>query len=114
MIRITERAVELSTIAFNVQFFDEDKPPNAVTPVTLKWTLTDADGEVINEREDIVPGEWTTEVDIVLTGDDLPVGDEDAVSLFVLVEATYNSNLGIGLNLNEQIRFYVDGVLALP
>jgi len=105
---LTVRAVEGSTYVVTAAFTDEDE--NDVTPNELTWTLTDRYGNTINEREDeeITPD---TSVDIVLTGDDLQVSDDEKVTvLTVTVEGTYNSDLGNNLPIKDKCTFPVDGL----
>jgi len=105
---LTTRAVEGSTYIVTAAFEDEDE--NAVTPNDLTWTLTDRHGNVINDREDevITPD---TSVDIVLTGDDLQVGDDErATVLTVTIEGTYDSDAGTDLELKDSTTFPIDGL----
>lgn len=108
--KLTVRAVEGSTYIVTAAFTDEDG--NAVTPNTLTWTLTDRYGNVINERdgETITPG---TSVDIVLTGADLQVDDDEkATVLTVTIEGAYNSTYGNDLSIKDSCTFPVDGLTA--
>ena len=109
-----EYAVEKSTYVVTLSFFDEDN--DAVTPATGTWTLTDADGTVINSREDVVISSLDTSVDVVLSGDDLAVSSgfsgisEKRIFTF---EGTYNSDLGVGLPLKDQLVFPVYNLGAI-
>lgn len=99
-------AIEKSTYMVTVSFFDEADAAEDVK--TMKWTLTDTDGNVINEREDVVVDDPGSVETIVLSGDDLAIvgsgGDEER--LFT-VEATYDSTLGNDLPLNGVASFMV-------
>ncbi len=104
---VSQAVKERSTCVISVSFTDESGA--AVTPTAVTWTLTDAAGTVINDREDesVTPA---SEVDIVLKGDDLAL-PEDTTSLRLLtVEATYNSTYGSGLPLKDCCRFYVENL----
>lgn len=103
-----EYAVEKSTYIVTLTFIDEDDDP--VTPASGTWTLTDEDGTVINSREDEVISSLDTSVDVVLSGDDLAVSSGftgNAESRIFTFEGTYNSDLGAGLPLRDQLKFPV-------
>ena len=109
-----EYAVEKSTYIVTLTFTDEDNDP--VTPATGTWTLTDEDGTVINSREDEVISSLDTSVDVVLSGDDLAVSDgftgKSEWRIFTF-EGTYNSDLGVGLPLRDQLKFPVYNLGAI-
>jgi hypothetical protein len=94
---------EKSTLPIEASFTDEDGA--AVTPSSITWTLTDHNGNVINNREDVsaTPGETVT---ILLSGDDLAIGSNGRVRVLT-VEALYNSTLGNDLPLKEEIYFSI-------
>jgi len=96
---------EKGTLVLPVAFYDESDPPVAVTPETLFYTLTTFDGVVINEREDVAVTPNET-VNIILTGDDLLVG-EFGTDRELAITGTYDSVLANGLSLNQAIRFYI-------
>jgi hypothetical protein len=78
-------------------------PPNA----GLTWSLFDADGNVVNSREDVAidPAESVT---IVLSGDDLALasGETGGVYRYLLIKGTYNSStLGNNALLRLQCAF---------
>lgn len=105
-------AKEKSTYMVIVSFFDEAEAAEDVK--TMKWTLTDTGGNIINSREDVVvtdPGSVET---IVLSGDDLAIIDatDDGKRLFT-VEATYDSTLGNDLPLNGEANFTVVDLTAI-
>lgn len=108
---LTTRAVEGSTYIVTAAFTDEDD--NAVTPNALTWTLTDRYGNVVNGQEDEVLTPDTS-VDIVLTDDDLQVGDDEKVTLLtVTIEGTYNSSYGNNLPIKDSCTFPVDGLAVV-
>lgn len=108
MINLTTRAVEKSTYAISVSFFDENGV--AVTPKSVLWTLTDLAGMVVNGREQVVAVPALA-VDIVLSGNDLALGTDTKQQRLVVIEATYDSTLGNDLPLNESIVFPIDPVV---
>lgn len=103
---LTTEAVEQSTYVIPVTFRDEDA--TAIAPDAVTWTLTDRHGVVINSRSDVAISPLAATVNIVLTGADLAMlGELDNRTRLLLVEATYNSSLGTGLNLRDEIEFSV-------
>lgn len=101
-----EYAEEEDTFGITVAFYDADN--SAVTPNNpLQWTLTDGDGDTINNRENVSLTS-ATRVTIVLSGNDLQflVGESTAVKRYILLSGTYDSStLGSGVSLNKQIEF---------
>lgn len=108
---LTVDAVERSTYVITLSFTDEDGEDEIPTSIT--WTLTDADGAVINELEDEVVGTPAAEVEIVLSGADLQVGAASVTRVFT-VEAVYDSDLGAGLPLTGSATFTVEALAAVP
>lgn len=106
-------AKEESTYVITVNFTDEDD--EAVVPDTIVWTLTDTAGTVINSRENVVVAVPDSEIDIVLSGDDLAIqsGEVNQGVRTLTVEATYDSTLGNDLPLKESVRFIVDNLLVV-
>ena len=109
-----EYAVEKSTYVVTLAFLDEDNDP--VTPATGTWTLTDANGTVINSREDVAISGLDSSIDIVLSGDDLAISagfsGNSELRIFTF-EGTYNSDLGVGLPLRDQLEFPVFNLGAI-
>jgi hypothetical protein len=114
VIKISEDyAVEQSTFAIDLSFTDEDD--SAVEPDTVLWTLTDEEGNVINDREDEseTPGSTMT---VLLSGDDLAfqAGESgDSVWRILTIEATYTSDLGAGLLLKDSLKFPLRNLVAV-
>jgi hypothetical protein len=108
---LTSKAIEESTYIITAAFTDEDG--NAVTPNSLAWTLTDDQGAVINSRENVslTPGE---SVQIVLSGDDLALAENDSRRRRVLVEGVYDSNAGSGLAIRDEVVFVIQELLNAP
>ncbi len=101
---IKETAIEGSSFKVTAVFYDESG--NAVAPDTMTWTLTDEDGSVVNEREDIAITDPSSTESILLQGDDLVVDGNDPVERIVTFEGTYTSaDFGAGLPLVDESRF---------
>lgn len=109
---LTINANERSTFVINSAFTDEDDTP--VTPTAATWTLTDCNGSIINSREDVTISSLSTNVDVVLSGDDLAIqsGNDDGKRVF-LVEGTYDSTLGSGLPFKDQAEFFIADLVAV-
>lgn len=110
MITITDLAKEKGTIIFTVAFTDEDGA--AAVPKTLKWSLTDNAGTVINSRDQVPVTVPAASNDIVLSGLDLQMGTE--VTTYVvrkfIVEATYDSSLGNDLPVKDTAVFKIENL----
>jgi hypothetical protein len=105
-------AGEESTLIITASFTDENDDP--VTPQTAKWTLSDLDGTVINTRTEVNIASLDTEVDIVLSGDDLALQSAtDTGRRAFLIKATYNSALGNDLPLNEETQFDINDFVKI-
>jgi len=98
-------AIEGGTYVISAQFSDELGV--TMVPTTVTWTLLDMDGDVINSRSDVSATAATT-INIVLSGNDLAMEDNDSGKRLVLVEATYTSSYGAGLPLKKEYPFTID------
>lgn len=78
-----------------------DENGNSVTPNMVTWTLKQY-GVVVNARENVSVSP-APEVDIVLSGDDLVGGGGQCL----IVNATYDSDAGLGLPMCDWIEFNV-------
>lgn len=106
---LSDLAVERSTYVIIASFTDEEG--EAVVPQSgLNWTLTDRKGNVINER-DAVTISPSTSVTIVLTGADLDA--DDGPVRILTIEGAYDSDLGSGLPLKEQVTFHISNLVAV-
>lgn len=100
-------AEEQGTYVLDLAFKDEDDLP--VIPTSINWTLTTLSGEVVNSRSEIDVSPPASEVNVVLSGDDLQLlvhKDSYSWRLFT-VKALYNSDLAPGLPINKAVRFKV-------
>lgn len=104
-------AVEQSTYFPVASFLDEDG--NAEDVKTLKWTLTDISGNVINGREDVEVDTPSTSETIVLSGDDLAVFSGDRLRRIITFNATYDSDLGADLALNGAAEFAITQLVSI-
>lgn len=106
---LTDSANEESTFAIEITFKDEDG--NEVTPSTMVWSLVDANGDFINEREEVSIDSPSSTETIVLTGDDLRILEDEerrsTVKRWVVFEGRYNSNIGNDLYLKDQVEFTI-------
>lgn len=102
-------ATEESTYVVTVAFRDESGA--SVIPTAVTWTLTNEIGTVINSRDDVVATPASS-INIVLTGDDLSVG-ENGVKRILVVSATYNSTYGTGLSLKAAATFDIENLVAV-
>jgi hypothetical protein len=110
---LTTTAEEESTYLISAAFTDENDV--AVVPDTITWTLTDADGNVINSREDVSVSSPAASVDIVLSGDDLGLqaGETGDVVRILTIEATYDSDAGDDLPLKDKATFIIKNLEAV-
>ena len=101
-------ARDRSTYVVTATFADEDDA--AATPTAITWTLTTPEGTVVNSRSAVsVPP--SSSVEIVLSGADL---DYDTSNQRVLtIEATYDSTLGAGLPLKDEVWFSIINLVAI-
>ncbi len=107
---LAEEAFESSTYVISVSFYDEND--EVVTPKTFQWSLTETDGTIVNSRSDVVETPAST-VNIVLSGDDLAITDNSPTIRLVALEATYDSDFGTDLPLNEDYQFLINNIRAI-
>lgn len=104
-------AKERSTYIVTMTFTAEDGTTSMV-PDTVKWSLRDNYGSIVNSRS-AVSATAATVVTVVLSGADL-VYEKNSLSLRTLiVEATYTSANGAGLPLNDQVSFEVSDITGV-
>lgn len=106
---LSEVAVERSTYVVTISFYDEDDNP--VVPSSVTWTLTDEDGVVINDREDVVATPATS-LEMVLSGLDLAVSGQVTATRILTVSGVYDSDAGSDLPLRAHVRFSVEGLVS--
>lgn len=108
---LTTHAKDKSTYGVTVAFTDESG--NAVAPTAITWTLTNVDGIVINNREDVAVATPAATIDIVLSGDDLDAANAKRGCIVLTVEAIISSTLGNDLPLKDAVQIPVDDLIAV-
>ena len=104
---LSTKAAEGSTYVITASFTDEDGA--AEVPTAISWTLTNNSGTVINSRTKVAIAVPAASIDIVLGGLDLVLASAaDNGQRVLLIEATYNSALGNGLTLKDEVKFAVE------
>lgn len=100
--------LERSTLALVASFHDE--ADELITPSAIVWSLTDGDGNVLNERDELPVTPTANTITIVLSGDDLamPAGDDGRRQ--VVIRAVYDGNLGDDLPITGLIEFTIRNV----
>ena len=102
-----KRAMENGSAVFSLVFRDEANQP--VTPKTMKWTLCDQDGAVVNNREDETGLTLEPTTKLLLYGDDLAIfNDTEDGFRVVIFTGTYDSDLGNDIPLVDQFGFYIE------
>lgn len=107
--------VEESSGSIIIRFRDRDDQP--VVPTAAKWTLTEESGTVINGRQDVSIATPSTMEEILLKGADLALSTSfqgTSEKKIFTVQATYDSDLGSDIPLNDQCEFFVDALVAVP
>jgi hypothetical protein len=105
-------AIEEGTYVLNIAFKDEDGA--AISPNSATWTLTDLNGNVINNKLEQIIAPIAAVKDVVLTGDDLALstsyyGNER----MFLVEYIYDSTLGNDLPAKTQAIFDIENLVKV-
>jgi len=107
-------AVENSSYLIRLDAFDE--LGQEVIPKSGVWSLTDLDGTVINERDQVVISPLAATMYVLLTGDDLALSagftgtSEKRAFLF---EGSYDSQYGADNPLKDQLVFPVVNLAKL-
>jgi len=113
MIKISQAVNEKGTISFEVSFFDEEN--RAVAPTEILYSLVDSRGTIVNSIQQKPISSPESTVTITLSGDDLQLLTHEAYSSkvyrFLVIEATYTSDIGEGLKMKESIRFKVENLI---
>jgi len=106
---LNTNAVELST--YQVTFSFTDEAGTAVTPNALTWTLTAADGTVINSRENVSVPTPAASTTITLSGDDLSLPAGLGKTRHLTVVGTYDSDAGSDLPIKDAAIFDVTNLV---
>lgn len=100
-------ASELSSYVITINFTDENG--KAVIPDSVKWTLTDLVGNIINSREEVSVTALSASVPIVLSGDDLLVSlNYETEKRMLTVKGTYTSSEYGELPITGAVIFTID------
>ena len=108
MITLITKPNERGTAVFTIAFTDEND--NTVVPNTAAWQLMQTDGTVVNERS--FENCSLTETTVVLSGDDLQLFDNDDRERIFAVQATYDSDVGSDLSLNDEVKFKITNLVS--
>lgn len=95
-----------------IEVYWKDADDTRVTPTSVMWSLTDLEGYVVNNRENVVETAALT-VSIVLSAADLTFfsGETESASRIITVVSSYNSaTYGSNLQINEEGYFYIKGL----
>lgn len=106
--RILDKPNDESVFVINAKFYDEDDA--LVLPDTLVWSLRNENGTIINDRS-LVPVTPAASVDILLYGDDLKYSE--GTMRVLTFYATYDSDLGSDLPLNDEVSFYIQDLMGV-
>ena len=98
-------AYEDSTYVVVATFSDD--AGNVVAPATMSWCLSDAHGNIVNDRLNVVIESPESSESIILSGADLTLATDCEEDRFILVSGTYSSALGAGLTYKQQHKFRV-------
>lgn len=112
---LTTKAVEQSTFAIVATFTDEAGTP--MTPNELAWSLYKKVGQpaveaVVNERL-AVPITSAPSVTVVLSGDDLALVEGESKARYLLIEGTYDSDLGTDLSIKDTVAFQIANLIGV-
>ena len=103
---LTTPAPEEGAYVITAAITDEDG--TALIPTTLTWTLTDADGQIINDLQNTTIAAPAATNNIVLSGDDLAMSNANKPVRILTLNGTYTSTYGTGLPLREQCKFSIE------
>jgi len=118
---ITKQVTERGTIVFHVSW--KDASGELRSPSRAFWSLTDKWGNVINDRSNIPVTSLKPQIDVVLSGDDLKISDNDLplaengrckyAERFFTILYYYDSDLGAELSGTTQVPFGVIDLVAI-
>jgi hypothetical protein len=101
---LRDLAEEQSTYPVVVACLDETGAP--VVPNDWRWTLLKPNGDIVNGREDVTLTP-AFEMTVLLFADDLAVEDGETRTRTLLVEGSYDSDLGNDLPLRDSVNFRI-------
>lgn len=106
MIKFTTKVTNEGTAIISISFFDEQVPPQPATPKTMKWSLTNVQGIVINDRYNVDVSPLASTIELVLKGADLD--QNDGFTRIISLNGTYDSTVENDLPLPGQIEFLIN------
>jgi len=109
--RLTPLASERGSYIVKVDFEDEDG--TGVTPDSIKWTLTDAKGDVINSRTSVAVVTPATSVNILLTSNDLAVANKRNLRRKLLIHAVADLAAGNNKDIYDEAEFEIANFVGL-
>lgn len=109
MTKINTRPNEGSTLAIEVGFAGVNA--EAFTPKTCTWTLSDAEANIINNRENVSATVTGSTHVFVLSGDDLPFDEANQGVIIFTVEGTFDATYGTDLSFREQAQIIVSDMV---
>lgn len=110
MIELTVTPNEESALSFSVIISDDDGIVPLSYLTSLRWQLSDIDGNIINGR-DFSSG-LITENPTVIFGDDLEIG-ENGTCRIIAIKAVYDSLLGLGITGTEEAKFSINDLVNI-
>jgi hypothetical protein len=105
---------EGSSFALSVTFKDEAGTP--VIPTKITWSLTDLDGTIINNRDQVEVETPDSSIDIVLNENDTLclIEGSNKEHRVITVYCEYNSDLGNGLTMYKEGKLAIKNLLNAP
>lgn len=111
LIVLKDKVNEESVLPLLLTFKDEDGV--IMSPTSVKWSLSEADGTIINSRTDVTLS--GPPYNLVLSGDDTAIqGADDNFERRLTIRAVYTSSYGLGLKLNREIQFFIQPLVNVP
>ena len=115
--KLSFKAQEGSTLGIVAEFTEKRTDIEETVLITpnagLTWSLTDLDGNIINDRDEVELVSASS-VLIVLSGNDLALSGGYPAERCVTVEGTYNSVLGNNLTLKDAMVFQIENLVGVP
>lgn len=111
--KLSVQAIEESSFTIPLTFYSA-VTGDVVTPTAITWSLITTDGTVVNNRSNVSVTPVASSITILLNGDDLALsGNSDTRTRRVLIEATYDSSLGNGLSLKDEVVFTITPLVGV-
>lgn len=110
--RLTSLANEKGTYVVKVDFADEDD--NGVTPDSVKYTLTDVKGNIINSLScATIDCALSTSITIELSSDDLAVPNRRQTRRKLLIHAVADLQIGNNRDIYDECEFEIANFIGL-